>query len=378
MSINLKEIKKKFNFKAMVFSTLCRYCNQLILTEIFDLPFSLKKEYKYFLSEDEIGDLGLKNEDEIIFNKRLCINFDFEISVFKKLYKGIIVINTSLINNGSFENSYYLNEIEIICEKDFKLTPFFLTERGMKTLISEFIHKLWSPILLQLIQDEYEKELELLNEIKTPILDIEFKKIIKLDKNQELVFDVFYIVCSYIYNKKKLPLCISATDIMKNRGLIQNKNANGYRGGYKIEQKMKIHASLNILNSVNLLNVNEISQFNYIIFPNKNLLRMPIKTLTSNLVKFNYKTQLGERIIANYLINLKKEKIKIKDLVGLIQATSKSLKPMQIRDKLENIMDELCEKKIIQSWYYLKIDEEELSGKNWITKWLELFIICRY
>ena len=362
----------------MIFTTVCRYCNQLILFEIFDIPFEKKKEYRYYLSSEEINDLGVKDESEIIFGKNIKVDFDFQVSVFKKEYNGTIYVSSNLIDNGSLENSYYLNKIELKSNNDIKLYPFFLNEKGMNTLISEFIHKLWIPILVELTKKEEKKELNLLKEIKTPLLDKEIKAFIKIDENEELVFDVFYIVSSYLYKSKVLPLNISVTDIMKNRGLIQNKNANGYRGGYKNEQKIKVHAALNILNSANLLNVYEVSQFNYIILPSLIFNNFSAKSCNINLVKFNYKTQLNERNIANYLLNSKKEKIKIKDLINLIQITSKSLKPTQLRDKLENIMDNLSNKDFIKSWHYLKINEDELYGKNWLEKWLELFIICRY
>ena len=51
---------------------------------------------------------------------------------------------------------------------------------------------------------------------------------------------------------------------------------------------------------------------------------------------------------------------------------------MQLRDKIESTLDNLCENKLIKSWHYFKINEENLVGKNWLEKWKELFVICRY
>ena len=368
-----------FDFNSMLLHIFCRYCYQLIFSEIFDISFSNEQTYKYYFSREEINILSKMHEEEIVFKKAINSNYDFELSPFLKQYKGELKIDVELINNGSFEKSYY--EIKIKNSNKIKIFPFFLNEEGFKKLISEFINKLWISILIQLTNTNINANNRYcLKNIATPLTNFELKHFIKIDENEDLVFDVFHIIYSYYYQKSKpyKALHISTDNILNARGLIQNANSKGYRSGYKNEQRQKIHAALNIINTTNLANIIETKPFHYLFFPNSSFIRKEVKTYPLSLLKYNLKTQLWERRISYYILDKQKEKYKVKDFVNIVGDFSKSLKPMQLRDKLESTLDNLCENKLIKSWHYLKINEENLVGKNWLEKWKELFVICRY
>lgn len=367
-----------FDFNAMVLIGLSRYCNQLIFSEIFDIKFLPTQNYKYLFNKSEIIDLGSRKQSEIIFKKVINCDYNFDISIYNKNYAGKINININFINKGSFEKSYYLLSINIKNNKELKLHPFFLNNNGYKKLLSEFMHKIWSPILFELTKDKTKFCIKPLTNIETSLNDTMLAKLISVDKNQDLVFDVFHIVSSYINQNKTNNIYISADKIIQNRGLTKNANNKGCRSGYKLAQKEKIHASLNLLNSTNILNVNEIKPFNYLISENKALKASKPTILSTELISYNLKTQIWERRFAHYLCANKKEKIKIKTLIELIKEFSYTLKPIQLRDKVELILDNLCDNKIIKAWHYIKIDEDTLTGKYWLKKWLELYITCRY
>lgn len=371
---------KTFVFPAMILKIFSRYCHQLILSEIFNIKYDKRQFFKYFLTKDEIIDLGKRDKSEIIFEKNLSVDYNFELSIFKKNYNGKIDINCKFIPQNTLENSYYVIEIELKNNEPLKINPFFLNEKGYKTLISEFIHKLWLPIQLELIKPTTIPIFKGLKELNTPYTEEDLKKIVLVDTNQDLIFDVFYIVFSHLYEARTTSniVKISADNIIRTRGLIENANSKGCRSGYKNEQRHKIHAALNILNSSQLFNIDEITPFTYVISLGKNIKTANLTTFPLKLVSFNLKTQICERRIAFYILKEKKEKIKIKNLVNLIKNQTTSFKPNQIREKIEKILDFLCEEKILRYWHYTKINEDELIGKNWLEKWLTLTITCRY
>lgn len=377
-TIKTKENTKLFDYNSIILHTFSRYCYQLIFSEIFNISFNAEQKYKYYFSLDEIQHLSKMKENEILFNKEINCDYNFELTPFLKKYEGTLKIKIALINKGTFEKSFY--EIKIINNKKIKILPFFLNEYGFKKLIAEFINKLWTPVLIELTNTNTKaKNRTTINCITTPLSDYELKQIIKIDENEDLIFDVFHIIYSYYFqmknNNKSLHIC--ADNILEQRGLVQNANSKGVRSGYKNIQREKIHAALNILNSLNLATIIETIPFHYLIFPNLKLSKK-FKTYPINIIKHNLKTQLWERRFSHHILENNKKKYKIRELINTTDDFISSLKPMQIRDKTENTLDNLCSQKLIKSWHYLKIKEEALTGKNWLEKWKELYIICRY
>ena len=375
-----QKTETRFCFNSMILKIFSRYCHQLILFEIFNIKQEYKQTFNYYFSKEEILDLGKKTKEELIFQKRVTTNYDFQINLFKKNYKGIIDIECKLITKSTFENSYYSITINIIPDKDLKITPFFLTETGYNSLISEFTQKLWAPLLLQLTNYKALSKQKILTELNTVLSDYQLKQIISIDKNEDLVFDVFHIISSFCNDikYKKMPLIITTDNIMQTRGLAQSPNTKGFRSGYKVEQKEKIQAAINILNKAKLINATELSPYKYLITLGKNLPSRKINTYPIKLVQYNYKTQIWERRFAHYLLTTQSPTNKINKLTNIITDQTSSFKPSQIREKFELTLDRLCEDNIIKSWHYAKINENEMTGKNWIEKWQKLSIICRY
>ena len=85
-----------------------------------------------------------------------------------------------------------------------------------------------------------------------------------------------------------------------------------------------------------------------------------------------------QKRIGMFLCIGKPQKIKVKILFLQVKELCPSYKPVQIRDKFEETMDNLISDQIIKSWFYEKINEDQMQGKNWFKKWENLNIICRY
>ena len=64
--------------------------------------------------------------------------------------------------------------------------------------------------------------------------------------------------------------------------------------------------------------------------------------------------------------------VQVKKLLKLVSLGS--LFPFQIRNRFEDVLDELCQIGIIQGWSYKNIDEEMLCSKNWLFFWRLLSI----
>jgi hypothetical protein len=69
--------------------------------------------------------------------------------------------------------------------------------------------------------------------------------------------------------------------------------------------------------------------------------------------------------------------LKIKKALSLMIADCKSLKPAQIRQRLEDTLDNLVKKGIIEGWEYKFLNEKILKGKGWLLKYENLSIIFK-
>lgn len=375
---------KNFSLSAVILWCLSRYCYQLIFSEIFSLPFSAQQVYKYKFSKNEIEAMKKLRPEEFSFNKNFVIDYDFTLTTFNLNYKGIIKIKTKFINNFSFENSFYKIHIEIKNNTgSMSIYPFFLTEKGMKAHLSEFIQKLWTPIFIHLVRNSYVKTIstECTNNKNLTTILVDESYIHKHLHNihSDLICDIFHITCHSLFSKNSDDkLIISCDDIMATRGLKKNPNANGRRGGFKKIEKEKIETALTLLNDFGLLHVTKFDNFKYIVSIPSKFDKLPRTTIPRKIVEYNHKTHIWHRRIGLKLVQNKVNKIQVKELLKVISNLYKSFKPIQIRDKFERVLDDLCDDEIIKSWHYKNINENTMSGKNWLSKWENLTIICRY
>jgi len=381
---NEKPEVSEFSFSAMILIALNRYCLQLIIYEICGIDFDFKQVYTYSFSEFEIESLAVKSPEQIIRHKSFIADYDFNLSTYSRSYKGQIKVDVTLSDNNTFESSFYTIEIEFVPESEMLILPYFLTDSGFKIHITEFMQKIWKPLWAKLENFNMQSGVicnnieidNLVTILHRGNLDI-FK--IPAEKRDFIsdVFNIVYSICS------TMSCCgenieLSADDIMSSRGLAKNINSKGVRGGYKNLERLKIHNALNGLNALDILNVRELSNFNYVIAIPPHIKSYAKFTFPKKLVEYNYKTQLWQRRLGFYLSGNKLSKIKVKELFEQVEELCGSFRPMQIRDKFESVMDELMTDGIIKDWRYEKIDEDALQGKNWLERWMKLYIIYRY
>ena len=92
----------------------------------------------------------------------------------------------------------------------------------------------------------------------------------------------------------------------------------------------------------------------------KKAFRAPKKILV-----LNPKKELWAKIFALEIYKRRMNQIQIKKLFKNI-VIAPSLKPYKIRNLFEENMDNLCLKKIINSWHYKNINETNLMKKDWL------------
>ncbi len=374
----------EFNFNAMVLIALNRYCLQHIIYEVCDIKFNYKQVYTYSFNPNEIQSLGRKSADEIIRHKEICTTYDYVLSTYKIKHKGQIKIDINFSDNGTFETSFYTIEIELIPETGMKILPYFLTENGFIMHLSEFMHNLWTPVFAELeginiptrVKSSNYKLETLYTTLQTGNIEL-FQ--IPAEK-KDFISDVFNIVHSLFVglNPIKSGLFVSADDILSIRGLAKNANSKGVRGGYKTLDRTKVHLALQGLNYLDMLYVTTLSDFNYVISIPAHIKAMPKFSFPKKLVEYNYKTQLWQRRLGYCLCANKTSKIKISKLYAEVEELCGSFRPVQIRDKMEEVLDYLASDGIIANWHYEKIDENAMIGKNWIERWKKLYVIYRY
>ncbi|MBE7705934.1 MAG: hypothetical protein E7Z91_01625 [Cyanobacteria bacterium SIG30] len=96
--------------------------------------------------------------------------------------------------------------------------------------------------------------------------------------------------------------------------------------------------------------------------------------LPSKIFELNSKHKMWQKKIANFIYFNDKKFVKVKDLLNLVKEQFNVLKPSQIRLRLEDVLDDLRELKIIEDWEYRYIKEENLMNKNWFEKYKNLSV----
>lgn len=387
-----KYLPEKFSYEAMVLICINEYFSKLILSKILGHSFSLKKNFHYFLDKFEINYLGKikdENKEEYFDSKFHKIIYDFNLSNSRRKYRGIIEINTIFIDKDSLEKSFYEIELNIFPEVDINIEFDTTSEEKTLKLSEEFLDKIWSQIFKNLKQKEINNfkldacSKEDLTYLVSPILPniLINNQIINLIKDEDFIFDdsivdLYHILFHLFINNQTEAgsIFIKADDILECRNKKKNINSKGNRGGYKEKSKLKIHKNLTFLSELNLINMQELDKYFYSVSFNKNMFSKEnlIYPISKKIIEYNPKTQVWNKRIGEYLCflmhvkNSNKCTVPASKLISITEDKTASLKPSQIRDNLEKTLDNLTSDTIITSWQYKNIDENKLSGKNWL------------
>lgn len=387
-----KYMPEKFSYEAMVLICINEYFSKFLLSQILGHSFNLKKDFHYFLNKFEINCLGKikdENKEKYFDSKFHKIVYNFNLSNSRRKYRGIIEINTKFINKDSLEKSFYEIELNIFPEVDINVEFNTAVEEKILKLSEEFLNKIWSEIFKSLKQEEINNfkldscSKEDLTYLTSPILlnELISNQIITLFNDEDFIFDdsivdLYHILFHLFINNQTESgsIFIKADDILECRNKKKNINSKGNRGGYKEKSKLKIHKNLRFLSELNLINIQELDKYFYSINFNKNMFSKEnrIYPISRKIIEYNPKTQVWEKRIGEYLCFLLYIKppdkciVPVSKLISLTEDKTLSLRPSQIRDNFEKALDNLTLDNIIASWQYKNIDENKLSGKNWL------------
>lgn len=184
--------------------------------------------------------------------------------------------------------------------------------------------------------------------------------------------DVLCILYS-LFQKRKSKFSyinVSADDILFLRGIKKNSK------NYKIEDKKRILRSLEALGAFGLIRFKKLKRFEWMVFIPQAKFDCGF-LMPRELFELNFKNKYFEKFLAqivSYLIYKGKFKLKLKVPVDFILSHNKYIKPYLIREKIENTFDYFVKTGLISSWQYLKINEDELLGANWLVKYKKLKI----
>jgi len=205
------------------------------------------------------------------------------------------------------------------------------------------------------------------------VFDILNKKAVVKGEEADILIILFHL---YLTKREKDGLLyINTDDILTLRSVKKNK------AGYKKEVRKRINSRLKNLQNTGLFNFIDYKDFNYILDFNLEDEIEKIIPFNQKLLALNPLTKSWHKAIGLYLTLLKYDSkrkthnaaiIQIKKLLNLISCYS--LFPFQIRQRLEDVLDELSLLQIIKCWQYKNIDEDMLCSKNWLFFWKQLSV----
>ncbi len=245
-------------------------------------------------------------------------------------------------------------------------------------LLTSYLHELvWG--LIEVIFDVEDINIKSFNYFVVPKINIDFKYVnpflILKNRipNKYFTDDVFCILYN-IFIRRNNPFSfikISADDILFLRGIKKISTS------YKKEDKKRISAAICALNALNLIRATKIKRYVWKVFVLPNFLP-DIYFVPREIFCLNPRTKYFEKYLAHLIcsqIHHSKDFIKLKEPIEFLYKNIKYLKPSFAREKIENAFDELVKIKIIKNWEYKNIDENKLTGADWILKYKRLKIV---
>lgn len=394
--IHKKSSPCKYSHMAMLLVCVNNFLTKFLISQVISCDFILFKEYKYYLENFEIKYLGNVSDEEknnYFGEEYYQIPYAFNLSLKRRKYKGIIEIHTKFNNYDSLEKSYFSVELKIIPEIDLNIDFTNISENIIQKTSKEFLDKLWNNIFIFLKRQE-KKSFNLDDKvifddtcisslISYPDYNLQDVLEVINDNNfipDDSIIDTYHILVNiYLKSRNKNDfIFIKADDILKFRRKKENINSNGYRGGYKDNSRRKVHDAISFLKAVNIISFEEFEQYSYAVtFINKEFL---IYSFDSKLLEYNLNTHFAEKRIGEFLSYKKQLALQknieasIAQLIKLISDKTASLKPSQLRDKIENTFDNLKNDSIIENWEYKHFDEEKAKGKDWLNYYKRLKI----
>ncbi len=388
----------RFSVYSPILVSLHKYLLTDLLSQLFEFEFAKTAVYEYYLTSFEISYLGQINEEdaEMFFTDMyVAIPYNFVFGNLKRRVKGIFDINITFIDKNSLEESYYRISIKRSEELEQKIDVGSYSFQFIMQFCSEYLEKTWDMVFKYLKQQDA-KRFSLSVHSKSDCLliisQINTEKILRAQLSEfiskgidfcESIVDTYYILSNLYYRdvNSENEIFVSINDLLDCRSLKKNPNSNGIRSGYKITQKAKVIKNLFILDSLDIISLIEIRKDFYRVTFNGECLDEQLFILPKKIIEYNFKTQIYEKRLGAYLFfslcaeKTKGIKVPLHKIISITKDLATSLKPSQIRDRIESALDQLCSDLIIRSWHYDFINEYDLSGKNWIDVYKKYYIV---
>ncbi len=204
-------------------------------------------------------------------------------------------------------------------------------------------------------------------------------------------FDILIIIFHLYFTDRKEDgfLYFNTDDILLFRGVKRNKALADGHCGYKKTVRERIDALLKHLAGFKIFTVVDYKDFNYVLYLHDEFTQnidgsclLSQKLLTLNPHSKGWHKSIGIHLSLSVACKKATDReimpkkdfarkmyitIQVKKLLKLVSLGS--LFPFQIRNRFEDVMDELCKMGIIKKWCYKNIDEEMLNSKNWLFFW---------
>ncbi len=282
-----------------------------------------------------------------------------------------------------FSNLYYIfkNYFKYrIINFLYNLQNFVLTCCIIVLMNAELTNNILPPvpnISLKIQRQTVKSAPEFLNFPQTKIfkaVNFNFEEIFNTGFKSEETDVLIILFHLYLAGKEKDGLLyINTDDILFFRSIKKN------RAGYKRNTRQRIDKIIKKLETTGLFALCDYKEFNYILDFNQNYFEDIEKIVPVNqkLLRLNPGTKSWHKSIGLYLTFIKNNitspscTIQIKKLLKIISASSstKTLFPFQIRQRFEDMMDELNFEGFFKGWHYKNIDEEIFNCKNWLYFW---------
>ncbi len=332
-----------FNSKVPILVCFSRFLADLAVFSPFLNTNSFEKTYAYTLSDFEKH--AAQN-----FSDKDFYTFPYAINFFEQIFKGIVQIQSS------FKEDCFKITIKIDFQDNFfeNLCYYPQSVKGVvaQTLLNQLFLQCFKRVSYEKEKNQLRYDYQILTTKAPDFLQKQMQK------------DIFQLLVHFYITSKNLCVFIKTSDILK----------------FKSINPKEIEKSILALEKSGVIVVLK-SAFcglkkEYSILLNPVFFKSQLFYMPSKILCFNAKKQLWERKLGEMLV-CEISPLKIKKILAPVKAECKSLKPAQIRQRLEDTLDNLAKRGIIGGWEYKHLNEKILKGAGWLLKYENLSIIFK-
>ncbi len=172
---------------------------------------------------------------------------------------------------------------------------------------------------------------------------------------------------------------VNTDDILNFRGIKKFVKKGGKSSGYKLSARKSVRSSLKRLAAGGHIDLKEYLKFQFSVhlkfdFKKLDKIRLPLELLTYSPHKHPWHKDFGYFLMFFKFKKPNLSTLQISKILKEIKNDYTFLAPYKIRERFENTLDDLARANIINNWFYKNIDEEELTGKNWLWWWQRLSV----